>query len=134
MYKLRADQIESLERDAERRFLVRLVDHLRQHHADIVAQFPEDILREMAESGLRRAKSHGLTEESSVTAFVSLMFEIAPNFDEHPTVRQVLEDEDLDADDRMEDLLEAVSEEEWEEAHEAYDANVWFADLRAEET
>jgi hypothetical protein len=132
MFKLRSDQIETLENDARRRFLDRLMAHLREHHAEIVEPFPEDVLREMAESAVRRAKSHGLTGEASVTAFVGLMFEIAPNFDQHPAVREVLEDGELAPDDRVEELLESVTDDEWEEAHEAYDAGAWFPELPPE--
>jgi hypothetical protein len=62
---------------------------------------------------------------SSITAFATIMFEVAPNFDEYPLVRKILHDGDSNPDDAIFDLPELLTEEDWEEISELADQSVW---------
>jgi hypothetical protein len=54
------------------------------------------------------------------------MFEIAPNFDEHPAIQRVLGDKLIPADKRFDLLFEIVPDEAWDGVEENYDADAWF--------
>ncbi|MDQ3684472.1 MAG: hypothetical protein M3430_02560 [Acidobacteriota bacterium] len=130
MLKIRPEQIEVFQPQAEVAFIERLMAHLRQEHASVVGRLPDDVLKDMVESGLTRARQYGLTWESNLTAFVALMFEVAPNFDEHPLIQRILTDENVPPDDRIDVLIERTTEQNWEAAKEGYDADAWFPELR----
>jgi hypothetical protein len=100
--------------------LVRLPDAVRT-----VEQFDDNALRELVRNALARAKGHGLTFESSLASFVILMFETAPNFDEHPLLNRTLGDEDVAPDERINQLLDEATDQNWDAARERYDPAAW---------
>ena len=126
MVRIRAEQLQAFQPLAEAAFVNRVVQHLREYHASVVERLPDDMLRERVRYGLSRARQYGLSWESSLTAFVALMFEIAPNFDEHPRIQYVLRDERVPPNSRIDALQERVSEQDWEEAEQRYDEDAWF--------
>lgn len=130
MIRIRPEHLAAFQPNADAAFVDRLAEHLRTEHGPLVEGLPDRLLEEMVRSGLVRARRYGLTWESSLTAFVALMFEVAPNFDEHPPVRRVLLDARVPPDARIEALAGRVSAEEWEEAGRRYDADAWFPGLR----
>jgi hypothetical protein len=135
MLKIRAEQFEVFQPVAEAAFVRRVVEHLRDHHSDVVVQLPNEVilikqisdekLRGMAKGGMARARDHGMDWESAVTAFVVLMFVAAPNFDKHPLVQRVLKDERVDANSRIDQLWERTTEENWEAVRKNYDPTAW---------
>jgi hypothetical protein len=114
MFQIRAEQMRVLSTVLEGGYLDRLLRHLRACHGEALARYPADTHEEIARIGVARARSYGLTWESSLAAFVAMMLEIGLDFDEHPAVRGVLCDEDTTPDLRIGDLPERVSAEEWE--------------------
>ncbi len=126
MIRIRPEHLTAFQPNAEAVFVERLIEHLRDEHEPLVRGFPDDILEEMVRNGVAKGRLHGITRESSLTAFVALMFEISPNFDEHPPIRRVLRDTRIPPDARIDALVERVSPEEWEEAERRYDASAWF--------
>jgi hypothetical protein len=81
----------------------------------------------MVRSGVARGRAHGLTWESSLTKFVALMFVIAPNFDRQPAAAAVLSDASLAPDERVDALIDRLSERDWRQARAAANAGAWFA-------
>lgn len=126
--KIRESNMEAFAGSAECDFIERVMTHLRENHTVLVAPLPDDVLREMVTNGVARGRSHGLTWESTLTAFVALMFEVAPNFDEHPKVRAGLEAPFLEPDERIQYLPDYVGDEAWREAEQNYDESAWFPD------
>lgn len=120
---------------AETAFERRVALYLREHHAAEVVTLPEgeravedlddETLLRMARSGIARARAYGMSWESSITAFVVIMFVVAPNFDDHPLIRRTLEDEEVEPDLRVEQLWELTTEENWEAAARDYDPGRW---------
>src|SRR5580765_6774804 len=53
---------------------------------------PELLAGKMIATGIERAKSYGLTKPEDVAAFVAVMFEVAPNFDEQQEINAILND------------------------------------------
>src|SRR5262245_14830183 len=111
MLKIRPEQMEVFQPVAERAFVRRVVEHLRETYADIVVQFPNEVilikqisderLYRLVKQGITWAREYGMDWESSVTAFVVLLFVAAPNFDQHPLIQRVLKDERVEANSRM---------------------------------
>lgn len=135
MLRISPEQMEVFQPVAEEAFVIRVAEHLRDNHADVavqvpdkvlvVKQIPEEMLQEMVRQGLARARQYGLDWESSLTAFVVLMFVAAPNFDRHALVERVLKDERVEANSRIDQLWEKTSEENWRVVKENYDVNAW---------
>lgn len=131
--RIRPEQFDVFQPRADEQFVGRVVEHLRRAHPDVVGRLPAGVLCEMAQGGLARARRYGLTLESSITAFITLMFLVAPNFDEHPLIRHVLSDERLQPDERVAALRDRVSPGSWEKAERRYDPRAWFPELREED-
>ena len=117
--------MEVFRKAGEKKFVDELAQTVRENHAEAVEDVSDEELKEYVTVGIARARSHGLTFEDSITAFVRLMFDIAPNFDEQTNIARMLKDERLEPDDRIELVLEAASEEDWAEAESLYDENAW---------
>jgi hypothetical protein len=142
MLKIRAEQFEVFQPVAETAFVRRVVEHLRDHHSETVVQLPNEVilikqisderLRRMARGGMARARDYGMDWESSVTAFVVLMFIAAPNFDSHPLIQRVLRDERAAANSRIDQLWERTTEENWEAVRKNYDPASWVLDAQEE--
>lgn len=130
MIRIRPEQLKIFEPVAEAGMVRRLVEHLRAEHADYVEGLPDDILSEMTRNGVARARRYGLTLESSIGAFVALMFEVAPNFDEHPLIRHALTDASVPPDERIDELPKRVPQAHWEEAGRRYDEKAWFPEVQ----
>jgi predicted NAD-dependent protein-ADP-ribosyltransferase YbiA (DUF1768 family) len=138
MLMIRPEQFEVFQPVAEAAFVRRVTEHLREHHAEAVVQLPNEVilvkqlsderLRGLVEGAIERARGYGMDWESSVTAFVVLMFVAAPNFDKHPLIHRVLKDETAAANSRVDRLWERTSEENWEAVRKNYDAAAWGAE------
>jgi hypothetical protein len=137
MLKIRSEQIEAFQPVADAQFVQRIVDYLRKRQSSTVVRLPQGptlifrlpdaLLRKMVQDGVSRARSYGLTWESSITGFVVLMFRVAPNFDQHPAINRALTDEQMAPDARIQKLLEVTTSADWWEAKERYDPTVWPA-------
>ena len=138
MLTIRAEQFEVFQPVAEAAFVRRVVEHLRETHSTVVVQLPNEVvpikhisgekLFRVVRSGIARARAYGIDWESSVTAFVVLMFIAAPNFDEHPLIQRILKDDRVPANSRIDQLWERTSDENWEVIRKNYKAAAWFAE------
>jgi hypothetical protein len=80
---------------AEERFVDRAASYVRTEFGSAIDPIDDVELRAMVKNGIARARRHGITLESSLVRFLLLMFQVAPNFDEHPAFACVLADADL---------------------------------------
>lgn len=112
---------------ADEEQLVEVVSRaIREANAERVADYKEKKLQKMVEIGIKRARSHELTRAEDIAAYVAVMFEIAPKFDEQEAVRQVLNDTTFPPDERFKQLFERVPDEAWKEAEQFYEDTFWF--------
>jgi hypothetical protein len=65
---------------------------------------------------IARAVRYDLTWDTSITAFVAIMFAVAPNFDEQPAIRAVMNDERVPPNLRIDALWDRTTDDDWEEA------------------
>lgn len=96
--------------------------------AERVAGYDEAELQRMVRLGFERARSHELTAAEDIAAFVAIMFEVAPRFDEQEDIRQVLDDPAFPPSMRLYQIFDRASEEAWNEAGRRYEDSFWFPD------
>ena len=135
MLKIRAEQFDAFKDVAEAAFVRRVAGHLRHKHGDAlvqlpnqvctVKQLPEDILIDMVRKGIARARGYDVIWESTLTAFVAIMFVAAPNFDEHPLIQRVLKDDAIPPESRIDQLWDRTTDQNWEAVAQNYDVDAW---------
>jgi hypothetical protein len=118
---------QTLQREPDR-FFDGIVQHLIESNPEELRGIPLTHIRDMVEMGVQRARLHGLVDDSDLFAFVSVMFEIAPNFDEEPTLRAALEAPAQNPKERWESLFGDQFNDAWERAAHpnAYDPAAWL--------
>jgi hypothetical protein len=139
---VRAEQMEAFESAAEDNFVARLGEHLRENYGEsvvrlpdqesAVSELPKETLEPLIRRSIDRARSHGLTFESAISGFSAVMFDVAPNFDEHSVAKLCLKDKQIDPNDRLNEVLTLLTDEHWEKIRDDYDVNAWAEDRTAE--
>jgi hypothetical protein len=127
MFAIKRDQRQKMGDPA---FIERTVEWLRYNYVDHVHPLDDEELRRRVRHGVEKARSYGLTWESSLTIFVTHMLTINPAFDEHPAVRAVLVDPEVPGDEKMQALLGSVEDDEWEEAAKQREPDEYWERLR----
>lgn len=107
---------------------IRLI--IRDLNENRVAGYDDEKLGKMIEIGVERAKSHELTKAQDIAAFVALMFEVAPEFDEQEEIKAVLNNPSFPPGDRFYQIFEMVSEDGWRQAETLYEKTFWFPAAR----
>lgn len=102
----------------EEDLLDHVFDYLCEEQAESVADIPDEEIRRRVALGIHRARSHGIEQPESITAFISLMFLVAPDFDQQPNIRKVLSDPATPAPQRLKQIFAKTKEADWEEAAE----------------
>lgn len=92
-----------------------IVTHLAEEHPDLIAELGDEEVARRAAAGIARAHAHGFVQPESVTAYVTLMFLVAPDFDSHPAIARALRLHGTEA-DRLRLLFERTREEDWDQA------------------
>ncbi len=117
--------------DAIDRDLVKVIYwHLRNYHSKCVQHLHKPMLEHRIVYGISRARKYALNTISDLAGFTALMFELAPNFDEHPSFRRVLQDPVLPPDAKMKRLSQVITDREWDEAFQLYDRGFWVAVMK----
>ena len=99
--------------------------HMRNHHAKSVQFLERPTLEDRIFLSIQKARRYALGTVSDLAGFTALMFELAPNFDEHPSFREVLEDPMVPPESKMRRLSQVITDREWKEAAGLYDRNFW---------
>lgn len=100
--------------------------HLRNHHSKSVQFLAKPVLEERIAVAVTKARRrYSLGTVSDLAGFTALMFELAPNFDEHPSFRAVLVDPSLPPETKMRRLSQVITDREWREALNLYDRSFW---------
>ncbi|MGC4056343.1 MAG: hypothetical protein QM757_46685 [Paludibaculum sp.] len=114
----------------EEDLLDHVFDYLCEEQPESVAEIADEEIRRRAALGIRRARTHGFEQPEAITAYVSLMFLVAPDFDTHPKIGKVLADTSLPAAQRIKQIFARTSESDWEEAAERPAAGLPSTDSR----
>lgn len=92
-----------------------VVDYLCGEQAEAVAGLTDAEIRRRAGLAIARAQSHGFTEAEPITAYASLMFLVAPDFDRQVSIARALTAGGAEG-ERMAALFAKTKESDWEEA------------------
>jgi hypothetical protein len=116
MLTIGKQQLAALKESIERAYSRDVARYIRAEHPEAAGELSDEEFLRRVSLGIARAESHGLTWDSSITAFVAIMFEVAPTFDEQPAISRVLEDTSLPPNQRIDALWERTTDEDWDEA------------------
>lgn len=130
MWNIRKDQKDQFLLHDEDELIGFIADHVRSESPELVGRLSDESLRGMVASGVARARGHGLRSPEDLTSFVSVMFEIAPNFDKQPEIARTLADARYPPETRYQRIFTEVSARAWEEAEEAYDPDEWHPEVK----
>jgi len=135
MFKISSEQIRTFQPDAEEAFIGRVMEYLKENHADEKVQIPdgkvevgtlpEKTLRELVRGGLKRAAEHGIEWKSTLLSYLVLMFAVAPNFDRHPKARRFFSENETIDDERFEIFLDEMTDEDYAAIDRRYDVKAW---------
>lgn len=126
------ERLDAIDGGVERQFVELMVEHLREENPELLSTVHDSQVKLMVVNGIERARKHRLSSEESMMVFVSLMFAVAPNFDDHPAVKKMLDTEAggaPTADQRVKELTARLSDREWQEASRLYDGEAWFSSV-----
>jgi hypothetical protein len=136
MLRIRHEQYEVFKPVAEEVFLAEVIEYLRREYGDREIRLPESTtpidavpaekLRTMVENGINRARSYGIRGKSSLVCFVVIMFLTAPNFDQHPLIKHILDSGDIPPESRIDELWQRTVDQNWIVVREGYDPNFWL--------
>ena len=134
---IRREQMEVMQALAEANFERRLADHLLANYPESLVKLPdgeeflvsdlfEKKLGDLIRTGIAKAKGYGVTNESSLAAYVALMIDVAPNFDEHRLCEVLLNDQDREPNERVSELLSVLTEKNWDSIRNDYRRAAWI--------
>ena len=135
---IRDEQMSVIEAVAEESFVRRIALHLLERYSKAVVtlpdksqstveELPEETFFSLIRNAVSRARSHGLTFESAIAGFTAVMFAVSPNFDTHRLSQVLLNDEEIDPNLRLDELLNVLTDKNWESIKEDYDPAAWEA-------
>jgi hypothetical protein len=130
LLQLRSAQLEECSEAIDRDLVKVIYWHLRNHHAKAVQHLDSTLLKSRVRFAILKARRYGLATISDLAGFSALMFELAPNFDDHPSFRSVLEDPGLPAEAKLRRLSQSITDREWDEALRLYDRSFWINAFR----
>jgi hypothetical protein len=111
--KLQSLQISHLLQQESPVLVNRILAQVRENHPGHLQS--DEALRRSIIAGLKRARVHGLHTDDLLTEYVLVMFEIAPNFDQHPVIAQVLDDARLPVEERWDRIFAEDLDPAWQE-------------------
>jgi predicted small metal-binding protein len=132
MLVIREEQIQRFIANDEEELVKSIKQHIREENSEKIVVFSDEMFEEMVRTGIKRAKSHGFERAEDIAAFVAVMFEIAPNFDEQPEIKKILDDSNIPGEQKFERFWEQVSDESWKKAEANYDSDAWFPNDKEE--
>jgi hypothetical protein len=107
-----------------------IAKRVREHYPKVVEGLPQDLYDEMIEYGIRSARGYGLTFADDIAGFVLVMFEVGPEFHQHPRIQHVLRDSTIAPEDKLAAMFDRIPDEVWEEVASEIHRQTWFPELR----
>lgn len=133
MPKFTRDQLDALVTADDDQLTRTILAYEQKEYGDLLQGVPDDIQWKIIQNAIRKARSYGLQSAGNITSFVSLMFEIAPEFDRQPDIQRVLTDPAIAPSDKIKTMLDRVPAQAWEDASKNIASQTWFPELRDDE-
>lgn len=129
--KIKSGQLDQFLQHDEEAFVDMIINEfLKVNMPELVEDIPIDGLQEMVSNGLAKARSYGFYNDGDLIAFIAVMFETAPNFDEQPEIQKALTDTSIPIEQRFDSIFTQAPGEAWEQAEANYDSDAWFPELK----
>ena len=128
MLIIREEQIQTFIAEDEAQLAKVLMETVRAVDPERAAGYDDKTLEVMVKLGIERAKSHQFERAQDIAAFVGIMFEISPTFDQIKEISGCLDDTTSSVEMRFQQLWGLVPEGKWIEAEATYNAKSWFPD------
>lgn len=128
MLTIRTEQIQHFIAKDDSELVKLIAEIIRTANPERVAGCTDETIESMVKIGIERARTHDFDRAEDIAAFVGVMFEISPTFDEKDEIKVILDDADSPVEERFEQLWEVTPDETWKELEDKYDAKVWFPD------
>jgi hypothetical protein len=122
---LRAEQLAKAAETISRDLVKIIYWYLRNHHAKAVQYLAPAELLVRVDVGLARARKYKLISVADLAGFVALMFELAPNFDEHPRFQDALSSTETPPESKIRHLSKTITDRDWREAQARFDRRFW---------
>ena len=126
MLIIRTEQIQHFIAETDAELVELIAGIIRRANEARVADYSDETLGRMVKTGIERARTHDFERAEDIAAFVAVMFEAAPNFDEKREIREILEDANFSVEERFKQLWGRTTDEMWTEIENGYDPRVWF--------
>lgn len=128
MLIIREEQIQHFIAKDDSELVKLIAEIIRTANNERVADYSDETLESMVQIGIERARTHHFDRAEDIAAFVGVMFETSPTFDEKEEIKVILDDTNSSVEERFEQLWEVIPDETWKELENKYDAEVWFPD------
>jgi hypothetical protein len=116
MRQAQLDTLRRIERPAAR---TRVLDHLAEHHAEVLHRRDTDEVAEIVDAAMDRASELGFSDEVDLAWFAYTSLEVSPRFSEQPRILALLTDASCELALRVRWTLANTSDEDWAEAGRA---------------
>ncbi len=128
MLNINAKQLASMQNKEDVKLAEWIIEDLKQAHPEDLAKYPNDLHVLMAYNGIQRATKYHFELKASYALFVQIMFMMAPNFDQYPPIKFILEDGTLDHDKKMSHVSKEMTDENWAAVKKRHNNDAWGLD------
>ncbi|REJ75580.1 MAG: hypothetical protein DWQ47_08910 [Acidobacteria bacterium] len=133
MLIIKNSQIESFIAEDDTQLVRVIREIIQEAFHEGVETYSEKKLDGMVRMGIEKARSRGFERAEDIASFVSIMFEISPEFDMNEQIDAFLKDESYPPEMKLEQLLGRTQDDVWRAAEGTYDAKSWFRDPHPED-
>jgi hypothetical protein len=126
MLVIRKEQLQHFIAADENELVAEVAKSVRGAVNERVSPYDDAQFQKMVKIGIDRARANKLTGAEDISAFVAVMFEVAPRFDEQKDIRAVLDNEKFPPEARFYQIFDFATDQAWAEAERRYDDSFWF--------
>ena len=106
-----------------------VLDHIQREFPHYVRVIDPKTLGEMISVCVKRAHHWGFKKPESFFLLSSLMFDFSPTIDRYPKMAQALCQSDIPPDERLQNGLDSLTEEDLAEIEKTRNHEDWFPEL-----
>jgi len=125
MFQFNDDQFELLEKPVLNEFRDSIISYINSHHPYCVVDLDVNTILARVEFGIQQAQEYDMDALNSITLFVVLMFEYAPDFNNQRAIHSYLVDKNVRPNTRIWLAVEELPSSIWEEVKHNKTDIVW---------
>ena len=122
-WQLKEHHFDFMSSITESALIENLGNHLLSHHMDALQPYKNKTLSQLVNHGIQRARFYGLETREELSFFLGMMFEISPEFDEHPIIHQWLLNKNIDT--SLLELVDDTPESVWDSLQNNSESPAW---------